>query len=154
MNTATRSGGTVTPELRVSAAEWALTRTGHTGRTWNVPKRARTEDEARDLAAVETFVNTVIHAHAPDAGRISVYAQHWDLRHGGAHATTDGLNWVGLAGNEATTLTLLHECAHIIVRVTTGERGHDDAFVQVAARVYREHLGDAAADLFERHAAA
>lgn len=146
MTTPTLSG-----EDRVSVAEHALAAHGLTGPTWDVPKVARTPEQEHALAAVTAYVNTIVSAHAPGANTISVYAEHWDLRGTTALAHTDGLNWIGLNSTSASTLTLLHECAHIIVRHTHGpHHGHGPAFAHTAATLYRQHLGDTAADLFTR----
>jgi GNAT superfamily N-acetyltransferase len=143
-----RRKSALSDEDRVSVAEQAMERGGHTGRTWHVPAM-HYDNPARAEAhrPVHEFVNGVLQENGHPGG-IQVHPRHWDLRApGSGQATTDGMNYIGLAGEHAHDLTLLHEMAHVLTGTGEGE-GHGPAFQETAHRLYHQHLGPDAADTF------
>jgi len=138
-------------EGRVSVAEEAMERAGHTGRTFSIPSATRADAEELGMESHE--LQRVYSAEAEEyvasvLGRtnIRVMPRHWDLR-GGGQAITDGMNYIGLAGNSTHELTLLHEIAHIMDGTAEGD-GHGLGFQQRVYQLYATHLGQAAADIF------
>jgi GNAT superfamily N-acetyltransferase len=132
-------------EDRVSVAEQAMERGGHTGRSWHVPAMHR-DDPARQEAQrpVHEFVNGVLSEYG--RGPVRVSPKHWDLRSpGSGRALYDHTyGTIGLKGEDTNDLELLHEMAHAI----TGKPGHDREFVQAAHSLYQDHLGPEAAETF------
>ena len=69
-----------------------------------------------------------------------------DTYAGGAQAETDGMNYICVRPT-TNEMTILHEVAHM--RLGEREmRGHTPEFVSEVEQLYRDHLGDAAADQF------
>lgn len=143
--------------MAVSTAELTMETLGHVGRTWHVPK-LRWEDPTRVEVhrPVNEFVRHVLREARPDGENdwrhIHVMPCDWDLRESGSgQAITDGLNKIGLAGEETNDVTLLHECAHILRYATDYPNGggHGPEFQTVVAALYRQHLSPDAADVFE-----
>lgn len=146
--------------IAVSTAELTMETLGHVGRTWHVP-RLRMDDPTRVEAhrPVNEFVRGVLREHAPDDENdwrhMHVSPCDWDLREpGSGQANTDGMNKIGLAGEDTQDMTLLHECAHILHRVEDfNARGHGPGFQAILAVLYRQHLSKDAADVFELYLA-
>lgn len=144
--------------LAVSTAELCMETLGHAGRSWHVPN-LRMDDPARDDAhrPVNEFVRDVLRTHAPDENdwrHMHVSPCDWSLREtGSGQAATDGMNSIGLAGEDTNDLTLLHECAHIVRTATDypNAHGHGPAFQAVLADIYRQHLSPEAAEVFTTH---
>lgn len=140
-------------EDRVSVAEEVMERSGYAGRVFQVPVARRRDAEPLGMdpidlqrewsAEAESYVAQVL-------GRpgIAVEPMHWDLRSGGGQALTDGMNYIGLAGESVNELTLLHEVAHIITRTREGRGGHGPEFQETAYQLYAQHLGPGAAQTF------
>lgn len=132
----------------VSVAEHVMEQNGHTGKQWHVP-HMHVDDPRRVPAQkpVNDWVNGVLREHGHDGG-IRVKPKHWDLRNGGGQAVTDGMNWIGIAGEDTHDLTLLHEIAHILARTPEGSAGHNEHFTRIAGDLYEKHLGPEAASIF------
>lgn len=146
-----RRNAVLSDEDRVSVAEEAMERAGHTGQSWHVPAMHR-DNPARVEAhrPVHEFVNGVLAEHGHPGG-IQVHPRHWDLRGSDSgQATTDGLNHIGLSGEHTNDLTLLHEMAHILTGTGEGAGGHGPEFQQTAHQLYHQHLGPDAAGTFSR----
>lgn len=140
-------------EDRVSVAEEVMERAGHAGRTFVVPVARRRDAEPLGMDPIELqreYSREAEQYVAQVLGRpgIKVEPMHWDLRNGGGQALTDGMNYIGLAGESTNELTLLHEIAHIILRTSEGRGGHGPEFQKVVHQLYAEQLGQAAADTF------
>lgn len=144
-------------DLIVSTAEYAMETLGYQGDTWTVPHMHQ-DDPARKAAhsPVNTFIREVLTgAGLPheDVAHVRVTPRHWNLRTpGSGQAVTDGYNYIGLAGETCNTMTLLHECAHIVTHWNGAGGGHGPRFQEIAETLYRTHLSDEAADAFTRHA--
>lgn len=150
-------------EDRVSVAEHVMEDAGLAGKSFHVPNaniaQARErgyydqygQPDVRRLqrehsAEAEQFVNGILQNHGHD-GDIRISPNHWDLREPGAgQAFTDG-NKIGLAGQHANALTLLHETAHILTN-TDHRDGHGPLFQKTLHGLYHQHLGPEAADTF------
>lgn len=131
---------------RISVAEQVMERAGQAGQRWHVPA-LHYDDPARAEVhrPVHEYVNGVLTAHGHPGG-IRVHPKDWDLRNGGGQAYTDGSK-IALAGESTNSMTLLHECAHILTR-TNGHHGHGPEFGQVLHGLYAEHLGPEPAQTF------
>lgn len=139
-------------EDRISVAEQVMERAGLAGRTLHVP--AMHQDDPARVAAhqpVHDYVHGVLRdaGHPQDAlGSVRVIPKHWDLRNGGGQAVTTATGSIGLAGEHASEMTLLHEAAHILHRSAGHYGGHGPEFQDTLHGLYRKHLGDQAADTF------
>lgn len=162
------SWATLPHESKVSAAENIMENAGFAGKVFHVPTAYLKDAQERGMldqhghpdgrrlqrehsAEAEEFVNGVLQQHGHEGG-IRVEPEHWNLREpGSGQALTDGYNYIGLAGNHANTLTLLHETAHILHGTThrDGSReGHGPNFQKTLHGLYHEHLGPEAASIF------
>lgn len=140
--------------LAVSTAEYAMEHLGLRGDEWHVP-RMRYDDPARVSVhqPVNAFIRGVLEQHGLDpewAHGINVRPCCWELRETGAgQAITDGLNYIGLSGEDTNTMTLLHECAHILMR--DQDEHHGPRFQAIAEQLYRDHISPEAGSAFRTH---
>lgn len=142
-----QKSASLSSEDRVSVAEQVMENSGLTGRKWLVPAmRYDNPDRPKAHKPVNDFVNGVLRDHGVAGSQIEVKPNHWDLRSGG-QASTDGMNYIGIAGEETNDMTLLHELAHIITRSQHSD-GHGPEFVKAAHNLYGKYINPEAADVF------
>lgn len=143
----------LTLEDYISVAEEAIQR-GHAtaAHEWVLPDRAdypRCYENPNYWAAL-TPVTTYVHQILDQAGdphpHLKVTSGGWHIDQTGDQGSTDGMNWIELR-NPTTTITILHECAHVLRG--TGH-GHDQQFVTLLTGLLRTHVSPAAATQFTK----
>lgn len=143
----------LTLEDYISVAEEAVQR-GHAGAAhqWVMPERSdyprcyENPDYWAAMAPVNDYAHAVLeHAGSPHP-HLRVTSGGWHIDQDGSQGCTDGLNWIELR-NPATTITILHECAHVL---RGSGRGHDPEFVTTLSGLLESHVSPAAADQFMR----
>jgi GNAT superfamily N-acetyltransferase len=150
----TRTASGLTLEEYISVAEEAVER-GHpeAGRKWHLPDKAdypkayENPDYWEAMRPVTEYVKGVLASAGKQVhSSFRVIGDGWTVTSEGVQGATDGANWIDLR-NPATTLTILHECAHVI-RGTGEGAGHDKAFVDTLADLIARHISPAARDQF------
>lgn len=150
----TRTASSLTLEEYISVAEEAVER-GHpeAGRKWHLPDKAdypkayENPDYWEAMRPVTEYVKGVLASAGKQVhSSFKVIGDGWTVTSEGVQGATDGANWIDLR-NPATTLTILHECAHVI-RGTGEGAGHDKAFVDTLADLIARHISPAARDQF------
>ena len=143
-NPLVKAAGALSLEAVISVAEETMERAGLAGKTLYIPTGHGDDPEYKAAIApykemVENLVGRKIYAfYASDF--------HLDEYCGGAQASTDGMNHI-VVRPVTTEMTILHEVAHM--RLGEREmRGHTPEFVTEVEQLYRDHIGDAAADQF------
>lgn len=134
-------GAALSMENMVSVAENVMAKSGLIGKRITLPEGH--EDDPDYQAAIAPIIAWA----SGIAGRyVKVYTSAYSLRQEGnpfAFITGTGNICAQPTTNE---LTLLHELAHIV----SGVKGHGQQFVRTAHRLYAEHLGAEAAEMFWR----
>jgi hypothetical protein len=135
-------------EDRVSVAEQVMENAGHVGRTWHVPAM-RYDDPARTDAhrEIHEHLDNILSQHGMPGRGVQVNPKDWDLREpGSGQAMADHMtNRIGLKGEHASDMVLLHEVAHLIHGPGTG---HGPEYANTLHGLYRQHISPEAADTF------
>lgn len=139
-----RTDAALDNEARISVAEQVMDRAGLSGDVILVP--VGHNDDPAYQAAIQPLVQWVRDLCRNSQMRFYASDYILDTEGGGSQAMTDGMNRI-VVRPVTSTMTVLHEVAHVLNRSSEG-RGHDDAFIDTLAGLYRKHLGDAAADQF------
>jgi hypothetical protein len=136
--------GQVPRDQLVYIAEGAMERGSFTGKTWVTPHGHLDKDPAirASMAAMSAWLTE---ATGLDYVRVSV--SDWETTRVGVTASTQTVTRTIFVQHEVTALTLLHEAAHLLRDSRSGD-GHDAQWCEIAERLYREQLGDEAADCF------
>lgn len=130
-------------EARISVAEHTMERKGLIGDVIQVPTGHM--DDPAYQAAIQPLVQWVSDlCRTPTRFYASDYTL--DREGGGAHGMVTPVGSI-VVRPITNTMTILHEVAHVLNRSTHGQ-GHDDAYIEILAGLYRKHIGDAAADQF------
>ena len=135
--------GALSLEAVISVAEQTMERAGLAGRTLHIPDGHADDPEYKK--AMAPYIEMVSNW----CGRpVSFYANDYILNTdgGGAQAMTDGWNHI-VVRPTTTEMTILHEVAHVMLHEAESY-GHTPEFVSTVEQLYRDHLGDAAADQF------
>lgn len=148
------TASSLTLENIISVAEEVMERGHLDGPTFSVPKPSLSEysdgvwgaDYKAAVKEASDFVNGVLTDHGHPGG-IRIYCSGYDME--GAQAATDGMNSIQVKRTTVNALTLLHECAHILLSTPEGE-GHSQKFVDTVAGLYGRYLSPAAEAKFRQ----
>lgn len=133
-------------EGRVSVAEEVMERSGLAGRTLHAPfVKGQSWPPPEEHAHVNGYIDRVLKGEGHEGG-IRIRPKDWDAQ--GSQAMTDGYNKIGLRGEHASEMTILHECAHVLHRHAGHAGGHGPEFIKTLHGLYRKHLGPEAAETF------
>ena len=136
----------------ISVAEEVMERGHLDGPTFDVPAPSLSTfsdgvwgaDYKAAVKPASDFINRVLTENGHRGG-IRIYQSSYDME--GAQAATDGMNSIQVKRTKVNALTLLHECAHILLSTLEGE-GHSRRFVDTAAGLYSRYISPAAGQKF------
>jgi len=137
----------LTAEDYVSVAEQAMQRAGLVGRRIEMP--VGHVDDPAYKAAIAPLNDFVREVTGNQSMRV-YYSSYTLMAEGNPIAVTDGLNYI-VVRQQTDDLTILHECAHVILRSTENRGGHDRRFAEVARDLYARYISQRAADVFWRN---
>lgn len=131
-------------EAVISIAEQTM-EDGLAGRVWDVPE-GNSDDPAYRAAMVplEEFCSKVV---GSSMYRKVYYSQYTLEQAGNPQAMVTSMGSIVVRPG-VNTMTLLHECAHLITRTQHGVGGHTPEFVKVARDLYTRYISPAAGQQF------